>query len=235
MLEQHVDVPVGQVRDVVEIAGSSTAKQLSRRVAMDQFEHPAHGNVLDEQGKFGKAEREEVVELIDQPRALPHDGLQSASNLAQRSQLGRQGRRVRRSFADGKARGGLRLDGIGLFVAEERGPIVLVALRIAAGDTDGDVSEPARASAQGTESVQKVQQVVGILPRRIEPDDEVAGAVTLGNLRQRLAQAGVAPGRLCKLQLGRRRLQVVAQEGRTVPIARRVDADANTARLAGGR
>jgi hypothetical protein len=83
--------------------------------------------------------------------------------------------------------------------------------------------------------VQEVQQVVGILPRGIEPDGKVDGAVTLDNLFQPLSEAGVALGRFGELQFRRGRLQVVAQEGRRVSLARGVAADADAPGQAPGR
>ena len=75
--------------------------------------------------------------------------------------------------------------------------------------------------------MQEVQQVVGILPGGIKPDDEVDGPVPLDDLLQPLSEAGVALGGFGELQFRGGRLQVVAQEGRLVPIAGRVDADAD--------
>ena len=129
------------------------------------------------------------------------------------------------SFRGGKAGRGPRLDGIGLLVAEEGGPIVLVALRIAARDTT--VGGLGRVGVRREQPVQEVQQVVGILPGGIKPDDEVDGPVPLDDLLPPLAEAGVALGGFGKLQFRRGRRQVVAQEGRLVPIAGRVDADAD--------
>src|SRR6516162_792095 len=153
---------------------------------MDEFEHPTRGDVLDEQREFGEGQSEQVVELVDEACALSDNGLKSPGDLAQRAQLGGQRRRVCRSFADRVACGGAGLDGIGLLVAEERGAVVFIALWIAAGDTDGRDLIPARRAREG---VQEVQQIVRILPRGIESDDEVDDAVTLDKLLQALSEA----------------------------------------------
>ena len=58
-------------------------------VAVDEFEHPAGGDVLDEQGEFGEGEREQVVELVDEPGALADYGLEAAGDLPDGAQPGR--------------------------------------------------------------------------------------------------------------------------------------------------
>lgn len=57
-----------------------------------------------------------------------------------------------------------------------------------------------------------------------DPYNEVNGAVALADLFEALARQRVALGRLAELQLGGSRLQVVAQEGGVVAVARGVDA-----------
>ncbi len=66
--------------------------------------------------------------------------------------------------------------------------------------------------------MQKVQQVVGILPRGIEADEESDMGMSLSDLFETLAELGVALGRLGELKVRRGRLQVVAQEGRIVSV-----------------
>jgi hypothetical protein len=159
---------------------------------------------------------EQVVQLVDEARALTHDRLQPAGDLAQDAQLRGVRRRGGGSFAEGVARGGACLDGIGLFAAEQRRAIVLVALRIAAGDRDG---ERRGVSPSCPQAVQKVQQVVGVLSRRIEPDNKVNGVVPAADDFESLPELRVTVGRLGELQLGRGGLQVVAQEGGIVAVA----------------
>ena len=74
----------------------------------DQFEDPAGGDVLDQQGQFGEGEGQQVMELVDQPGALADDGLQPAGDLAQEPQLRQRmgagvGRSVRAKRAAARA------------------------------------------------------------------------------------------------------------------------------------
>jgi hypothetical protein len=177
------------------------------------------------------------LELVDMAGALAHGGLKSSGDLAERAQRRRQGRSGRGSFADGEARGGAGLDGIGLLAAEEGGAIVLDALRIAAGDGEGSVGErrwrASGVSRGSPQPLQEVEQVVGVLPRCIATDDEVNGAVALGDAFEALTELGVAGCGLDEGQFVGRRLQVVAQEGGVVAVARGVDADADARGWAG--
>jgi hypothetical protein len=50
---------------------------------VDQLEHPAQGDVLNQQGQLGEGQGEEVVELVDEAGALAGGGLESAGDLAQ--------------------------------------------------------------------------------------------------------------------------------------------------------
>ena len=50
---------------------------------MDEFEDPAGGDVLGEQGQFGKGQGEQMMELVDQAGALADDGLESSGDLAE--------------------------------------------------------------------------------------------------------------------------------------------------------
>jgi hypothetical protein len=67
--------------------------------------------------------------------------------------------------------------------------------------------------------VQEVQQVVGILARGIEADEELHRSVPLGDLLQALQQLRVAGGRFGKGQLCLRRLLLVAEEASVVAVA----------------
>jgi hypothetical protein len=58
--------------------------------------------------------------------------------------------------------------------------------------------------------VQEVEQIVGVLPRCIETDDEVNGAVALGDAFEALTELGIAGREFDEGQFIGRRLQVVA-------------------------
>src|SRR5262249_41659541 len=121
------------------------------------------------------------------------------------------------------------LDRVGLLMAEDGGPVVLVALRIAAGDANG----PRRAGGVrdgGAPPVQEVEQVVSVRAGRIEAQDEQTPAAPRGDRFEALAELAIAAGRLREGQCVGGRLEVVAQEGGAVAVARGVDADAETAR-----
>ena len=128
------------------------------------------------------------MELVDEPGALADDGLESAGDLAEGAQFGVTAACAAGSFAEGEACGGAGFDGIGLLAAEESGAIVFVALRIAAGDGDGGVATAAKRPTRRAEAVQEVEQVVGILAGGVETDDEVDGAVALGDAFEALAE-----------------------------------------------
>src|SRR5215813_12986354 len=108
------------------------------------------------------------MELVDEARALTDDGVQPAGDVTEDAQRKRDGLARRGSFVDGVARSGAGLGGIGLLVAEEGGAIVLVALRIAAGDEEGEPSSVRRWRRAGrvgkgvSEAVDEVQEVVGV-------------------------------------------------------------------------
>ena len=55
---------------------------------MDEFEDPAGGEVLGEQGQFGEGQGEQVMELVDETGALADDGLEPAGDLAKRAEFG---------------------------------------------------------------------------------------------------------------------------------------------------
>jgi len=80
-------MPVGQVRDVAEVGWRRGGKQRRGGRAVDQFQHPAGGAFFGEQGQLGEGQGEEVMELIEQARALAGDGLQAASDLAEDTQF----------------------------------------------------------------------------------------------------------------------------------------------------
>ena len=110
---------------------------------------------------------------------------------------------------------------IGFLGAEEGGAVVFVALGIAAGESQSEVVG---------EAVDEVQQVISVLPRGVQADDERDLAEACGDLLQALAKQGIAGGRFGEGQVGGGRLQVVAKEGGDMAIACGIDADAHTAR-----
>jgi hypothetical protein len=75
-----------------------------------------------------------------------------------------------------------------------------------------------------------VEQVLGLLPGDIEADDEVGGAVLLGDAFEPLPQGGLAGRRLGELQLGSGGLEAVVEKGGVVAVPGGVDADAKAAR-----
>ena len=81
--------------------------------------------------------------------------------------------------------------------------------------------------------MQEVEEVVGVLSGGIETDDEVNGAVALGNSFEALTELGIAGGGLDEGQLVGGGLQVVAEEGGVVSVSCGVDADADARGRAG--
>jgi hypothetical protein len=53
---------------------------------MGQFEDLAGGQALGLQGELRERQRQQVVELVEEPRALAGDGLQPAGDLAECAQ-----------------------------------------------------------------------------------------------------------------------------------------------------
>ncbi len=68
--------------------GVACGEEWGGGVAVDEFEDPAGGEVLDEQGQFGEGQGEQVVELVDEAGALADGGLESAGDLAEGAELG---------------------------------------------------------------------------------------------------------------------------------------------------
>ena len=77
VFEKRVDVLVGQIGNLPDVVGGGRGEKLGGGIAIAKVEDPAGGDVLDEQREFGKGQREKMVELIDEARALAHDGLQA--------------------------------------------------------------------------------------------------------------------------------------------------------------
>ena len=73
---------------------------------------------------------------------------------------------------------------------------------------------------------QEVEEVVGVLAGGVEADDEGDGGVSAAMLVESLAELVVAVGGLGEREFGGGGLEVVAEEGGVVAVARGVDADA---------
>ena len=187
---------------------------------MDQFEDPALGDVLDEQGQFGEGQGQQVVQLVDQAGALANGGLESSGDLTQGPQLAGQRRCAGGSLADGEVGGGPCFDGIGLLAAEQSGAIVFVALGVAARDGELGVGQDSGLwRGLSGEVLEEVQEVVGVGPGGIEANDEGNGWVRPGQLFESAAELGVAGGGLGEGQFGGGGLLVVAEEGGVVAVA----------------
>lgn len=222
---------VGQVGDGREILGGGRGQPGCGGVAVNHLQHPAFGEVLDPQGQFGEAQRQQVMQLVDQPGPLANHGLEAPGDLTQGPQSGRERNRGGWPFGQREASAGVRLDGVRLPGPEQSGAIVLVALRIAPGQGDASVGDGAsRVAGGGIELRQEVQQVVGILASGIDANDEVNSGVSRGEGEQTLAERIVAGGGLGESQFGTGGLQVVAQEAGVVAVTRGVDTDAEANR-----
>jgi hypothetical protein len=145
---------------------------------------------------------------------------QSAGDLSQSSQRGGQQWCGLGPFTEGEACGGMCLDGIGLLAAEQGGAIVLVALRIAAGDGDVGMGQGmGLLIGSGAELLEEVQEIVGVLSGGIKADVEGDDVVSLGDAFESLTQLGVAAGGLGERQLVGGGLEVVAEEDGVMSIA----------------
>ena len=214
---------LGQIRNARQGVGANGGEQLGGRVATEQFERPTGRDVLDQHGEFGKGVDEQLVQLIDEARALPDAGLKPAGDLANLPQFGRREFQRGGSFVERVARRRAGFERIGLVGTEQSGAIVFVALRIAAGDGEGR-SFRARRVRKG---LQEVQQVVGVLTGGIETNVEVNAAVLRDDAIEPPAQFGIAGRVLGEGEFGGGRLQVGTDEGSVVSVTRGVDADTN--------
>ncbi len=219
---------LGKVGDVGEIGVVGLGQQSCGGVAVEQFEYPAQGDVLDDQGQFRERRHQQIVQLVDEPGALADHGLQARGRLAQDAQRGRPAAMAAGGpFADGKAGRGACLDGVGLAGGEESGCVVLLRSR---SPQETVMSRPANGEAAGgadAEAVEEVQEIVGVLPGDIQADDEAGGGVAVGQPFETHTELGVAVGGFGEGQLGGGLLEVVRQEGGVVAVARGVDADAD--------
>jgi hypothetical protein len=153
------------------------------------------------------------VQLIDDPGTLPGLRFEPAGDLAEQTLLGRDGRRGLGVFRESETGAGLGLDRIGLLRSENGGPIVLVALRIAAGDGEPGVGEGLGVVLPGAQGVEEGEQVIGIAAGQIEPAMKMdSTAVRSRDGLEPFAQLLIARGRLDKLEVGRSGLQIGPQE-----------------------
>ena len=131
-------------------------------------------------------------------------------------------------FGEGEASGGAGLDGIGLLAAEESGAVVLVALRIAAGDGEGERRRRRRPRRRRAwpRRCRKWSRLSAYWPAASRRTTKWTGPMALGDAFEALAELGVAGGGLGELQFVGGGLEVVAQEGGVVAVARGVDAAA---------
>jgi hypothetical protein len=197
VFEQRFDLRGGQVGDGVQVRRGSSTKQLGGGVAMDEFEDPALGDVLDQQGQFRETQREEVMELVDEPGALADHSLEPTGDLTQDAQRRRDGRGGGGPLGQGEACGGASLDGVGLLRAEQGGAVVLVALRVATGEGDVGVGDGASGLAGSAIQLrQEVEEIIGVLSGGIEAADEGDGGVSSGDGSEALAELFVALGGL---------------------------------------
>src|ERR1022692_1853670 len=85
---KRVDLLVGQIGNLPEVVGGRGGEKFGGGIAFAKREDPAVGDVLDEQREFGEGERQEMVKLIDEARALAYDGLEPTGDLTEGAQLG---------------------------------------------------------------------------------------------------------------------------------------------------
>jgi hypothetical protein len=234
--QQVADAVVRQVGDRLQLFECGLGQEPGRGEATQEFEHPAGGDVFYLHGQFGEGAGQELMQLIDQARALTDHGLESAGDVAEWQQWGWGERVGLGPLGEGVAGTGVSFHGIGLARAVDGDAVVLVALGVAAGDAEAGVVD-----RQGGE---EGQQVVGVLAGGVEADQEVHAAVLADELGESLTELAIALGGLDHLQVGGGGLQVGAEEGGVVTVARGVDADTDGCRgrigdggwvLAGGR
>ena len=91
-------------------------------------------------------------------------------------------------FADGIAGAGAGFDGIGLLGPVDGGTIVLVALRVAAGEGKG--------AGRDRQLLQPDEEVVGVGAGDVEADEEADAAVFVDEIDEALPEPGVALGGL---------------------------------------
>jgi hypothetical protein len=223
-IEQLSDAFVRQVRNRFEVGDLGVSQAPGGWVAVNEFEHPAGRDVLDLHRQFGVGAGQELVQLVDEPGALFHQRLQAQGDLAEALAFDRDRRHRLRPLADGEVGTGAGFDRIGLLLAVDAQAIVLVALRVAAGDRERGVVD--------VQFVQPGEEVVGIGAGDVGADIELDVAVFVDQVREAVTQLGVAGGGFDHFQFGGGLVQVGVEEGGIVAVARGVDADADDRRIA---
>jgi hypothetical protein len=79
------------------------------------------------------------------------------------------------------------------------------------------------------EPMEEVEQVVGVLPSRIEADDKLHSTLSLDDTFEALTEAGVAGGGLGELEFLSSGLKILLEEDGIVAVAGGVDTDAAAA------
>ena len=77
------DLGLGQIGDGGQVGGRGLGQTRGAGIAVHQFEDPAGGEVLGEQGEFGEGQGQQMMELVDEAGALADDGLESSGDLAE--------------------------------------------------------------------------------------------------------------------------------------------------------
>ena len=158
MLQKWGRLRLRHIRDIREVCQAHLGETQGGGVAVNEFEHPASGAILGQQGPFGKGECEQVMELVDPAGALADDGLEPAGDLAQGTEFEAQECDRSRLLGAGEACGGAGFDRIGLLATKESGTVILVALRIAAGAGQGQGrGQAGNAGVRSAEAVQEVE------------------------------------------------------------------------------
>ena len=87
VFEQRRHLGIRQIRDGSEVGGRRCGEALGGGVALDEFEDPAGGEILGAQGEFGEGQGEQVVELVEEARALADNSLEPTGHRTQSTQF----------------------------------------------------------------------------------------------------------------------------------------------------
>jgi hypothetical protein len=213
-------VLVGQIRDSREVSRCRCGQKLRSWVAIKQFKYPTLRDVREEESQYGKAQSQEMMQLVDQAGALANGSLKSARDLTQQSQLSCHLGSSRRPFRQGETSPGFGLDGVRFLAAKKSDTIALVALRIATRKGDVDIRDGMSLLFRGrVELIQKVDQVVGILASRVETNDKGDSGVSLSDPKETLFELGIAFGGLGKGEFLGSGLEVFVEKDGIMAIA----------------
>ncbi len=174
--------------------------------------------------QLGKNARQEIMQLVGQPRGLARLAFEAAGDLTQGLHGRRQFGSSRGMFVEREAGHGEAVNRIGLALGVDGLAVLAIAGRFA--DRDGrGIRQPA----------QERFEVGGVLAGGVDADVEVGLGVPLGHLLKSLLQLLVALGGLGKIKGLAGRLQVGVQEGDVVGVACGVEADADAGAALGCR